>query len=201
MKRILAVLMGMTLLVALSTAACAKAKVTVNAGLDLGGDFEVDETRYSDTDDTDTGLSLGAEVTSRQGQIEMGGGIELQMPRGVDDYSRYNPEFNFTSFYFVGKYYFQRKGPSGFLVGRIGFDTFDGNNAYTGYGQYSLDGGLYTAFGGGFRFGRGPIKSAVTMLYGINRGTIDYDYDYNYNHGYEQDVTYSKLSMIYGVTF
>lgn len=194
MKRTLAVLMGMLLLVGVSTAALAKVNVTVNAGLDLAGDHKIEYRGSSGTLDTDSGLSLGLEVTARKGQGEIGGGIELQTPRSFDEKYYGDLEFNFTSFYAVGKYYFQPKGTSGFMVGRIGFDILDGNNEYTE--DDSLGGGLYTAFGGGIRFGSGPVRSSLTFLYGINRGTWENDSYYE-----DHEITYSKLSLIYGVSF
>lgn len=147
------------------------------------------------TFDTDSGYVIGYEYTNNNQRAELGFGIESQLERNLTNYE--DAGFEFTTLY--GVMYFHivnKKDFAPFLVGRIGYNWYTGNDTYknTVYGlDAELNDGLYGAIGFGFN----AERSLATFLYSINCGSLSSSSDFDFN----RYIVYSKFSIVFGFKF
>jgi len=142
------------------------------------------------TADVENDFSISGEFSylNKVKPIEIGIGVNYQFPRGL---KYYKGNFNFTSFYLLSKIYFAKPTENSnpylvYLVGHLGFNSFNGDNDYKG--PLSLSGGVY--YGVGIGMGRNHLFFQI--LYSVNNGSAEF-------LGKTADIKYSKVSLSLGV--
>jgi len=164
---------------------------TVKFGVDFEGDHEVSGYGLSATEDVDTSVSFSAELFAEIAyNIDLGGGITFQLPRSQQDYEG---DFYFIPVYGAMRVRFDTANATPYLIGQIGYNYFDGDSDYKGYGPYEadLEGGLYWGLGGGVIINKHFL---IELLYSVNNGKVK-------DYGYEFDIEYSKVTLNIGYNF
>ena len=164
---------------------------TFKLGIDFPGDHEVSGYGLSGTEDVDTGVSLSGELFANVAKnFDIGGGITVQIPRSQKDFEG---DFYFIPLYGAMRVRFDTENVTPYFIGQIGYNFFDGDSNYKGYGMYEadLDGGLYWGLGGGVIFNKHFL---IELLYSVNNGTGTI-------LGYEFDIEYSKVTLNIGYNF
>ena len=164
---------------------------TFKLGIDFPGDHEVSGYGLSGTEDVDTGVSLSGELFANVAKnFDIGGGITVQIPRSQKDFEG---DFYFIPLYGALRVRFDTENVTPYFIGQIGYNFFDGDSNYKGYGMYEadLDGGLYWGLGGGIIFNK---HFMIELLYSVNNGTGTI-------LGYEFDIEYSKVTLNIGYNF
>ena len=146
--------------------------------------------------DVNTGVSISIEFFQRFHRfIELGAGVEYQFARGQENISG---AFNFIPIYAALRIPAGFKKVNPYLIGRIGYNFFRGDDLYMAGANYiDPKGGLCYSFGGGanlFSFWLFQSNNYVftEIIYSVNRGNGTYD-------GSPMDVDYSKLDIIIGL--
>jgi hypothetical protein len=192
MKRIIVVsILSIVLLFAISTVNNAFAGGAIKIGVDLEGDHDVSGLGESGSADVDMGFSLSAEFFGSIGDnVDIGGGLTWQLPRSQKDFE--------GDFYFIPLYGMVRVQSSSakvapYAVGQLGYNFFFGDDDYkgTGINAADLEGGLYYGIGGGIIIND---KFQIEALYSVNNGSADI-------LGYDFDIEYSTISIIFGFIF
>ena len=179
----LVVLLLMMALVFFSSSAMAQNQGYLEAkiGFDVMGeiDYEIN------SPDVDSGVTIAGEYKIPMDNVwTYGAGLAYQLDREIDDPD--GGEFNFTSIYALGQY--DLADSSTYLVGHLGYNTFDGDGDNIDY-----SGGLYYGLGAGFVFGETSNYTAE-FLYSVNNGEYEDGPD-------TYDVDYSKITMSVGMRF
>ncbi len=164
---------------------------TFKVGIDLAGDHEISGLGMSGSEDVDTGISLAGELFAKIGNnFDIGGGVLYQIPRSQEEFE--------GDFYFIPIYGAMRVKSSNekiapYLIGQLGYNFFDGDSDYKGYGMFEadLEGGLYWGIGGGLIIMKHFL---IEALYSVNNGTAEV-------LGYDFDIEYSKVSINLGINF
>lgn len=198
MKKVMLVLsISLLLIVIFSSLTLATNKIMLS--YDMEGKIKSWDSDWWDDDDAkisdvDSGFAVGYECTYKSRRVDFGFGFETQLKRSLPDYK--DSEFKFTPMYGVIYVNFVNDEESSpFFVGRLGFNTHTGNDAYkAAYGtDMELGNGLYGAIGFGFN----SKRSIAAMLYSINCGSVTSNSDSDQN----RDIAYSKFSFVYGFKF
>lgn len=179
----LVVLLLMMALVLFSSSALAQNQGYLEAkiGFDVMGEIDPDD---GSSEDVDSGVTIAGEYKIPMDNVwTYGAGLTYQLDREVDDGTGH--EFNFTSIYALGQY--DLADSSTYLVGHLGYNTFDGDF----FDDYS--GGFYYGLGAGFVFGETSNYTAE-FLYSVNSGEVEDGPD-------TYDVDYSKITMSVGMRF
>ena len=169
----------------------ALAQGNLRIAFDMAGDHESSAGNWSATEDTEAGVSAALEVATRSTRdAELGVGIEYQVPRELEDDP--DKEFSFIPVYFFAKIYAKSRGSTAFLLGRFGYNLYDGNTQYKG--SDDLEGGLYLAVGLGLIATGG---AEIEVAYVLNSGTRDD----GVAGAPDVDVEYSRFSIGVSVAF
>lgn len=185
------IMLTLSALLAIFTVNNALAGGAIKIGIDLAGDHDVSGYGLSGSEDVDMGFSLSAEFFGSIGDnVDIGGGLTWQLPRSQKDFE--------GDFYFIPLYGMIRVQSSSakvapYAVGQLGYNFFFGDDDYKGTGIYAadLEGGLYYGIGGGIIIND---KFQIEALYSVNNGSADI-------LGYDFDIEYSKISIIFGFIF
>lgn len=164
---------------------------TLKLGIDFEGDHEVSGYGLSGTGDVDTGVSLSGELFAKvSNNLDIGGGITVQIPRSQKDFEG---DFYFIPLYGAIRARFETGNVAPYIIGQVGYNYFDGDSDYKGYGIYEadLEGGLYWGLGGGVIINKHFLTE---LLYSVNNGTAE-------DFGYEFDIEYSKVTLNFGYNF
>jgi hypothetical protein len=164
---------------------------TAKIGIDFEGDHEVSGYGLSGTEDVETGVSFSAELFAKIGyNLDLGGGITVQVPRSQKDFEG---DFYFIPIYGAIRARFEAGNVTPYFIGQAGYNFFDGDSDYKGYGPYEVDleGGLYWGLGGGVIINKHFL---IELLYSVNNGTVK-------DYGYEFDIEYSKVTLNIGYNF
>ncbi len=147
----------------------------------VGGDFDLGGTLSADNDwDVDSGFTIDGEyMMPAKNKLSYGGGIAYQLSRTLKDDA--DAEFNFIPLYGILKYHMENDA---YVVGHLGYNLFNGNATFKDGEE--LSGGFYYAAG----IGIGMEKYNADLLYTVNNGSWG-----------TQDVSYSKLSLSFGMNF
>ena len=149
---------------------------TFGADFDLGTNITVGDAEP----DVSSGFTLDGEyVMPAKNKVSYGGGIAYQLARTYTENE--NKEFSFIPLYGLAKYEMQQNS---YLVGHLGYNLFNGNDAFKDGDE--LGGGFYYAAG----VGVGMEQYNADLLYSVSNGTKGND-----------DVSYSKLSLSFGMSF
>jgi hypothetical protein len=179
----LTVLLLLLALVVFSSSALAQNQGYFEAKLGLDFMGEIDRESLGE-DDVKSGVTVAGEYKIPMDNVwTYGAGLAYQLDREIDDGS--GDEFNFTSIYALAQY--DLADSSTYLVGHLGYNTFDGSNSSVDY-----NGGLYYGFGAGFLFGETNNYTAE-FLYSVNNGEVETPDTL--------DVDYSKVTMSVGMRF
>lgn len=160
-------------------------------GFDMEGDHEVSGYGLSWKEDVDQSFSLSAELFAKIGyNLDIGGGIIYQIPRSQ---KYFEGDFYFIPIYGAMRVRFETGNVAPYLIGQAGYNFFDGDSDYKGYGIYEadLEGGLYWGLGGGVIINKHFL---IELLYSVNNGTVE-------ELGYEFDIEYSKVTLNFGYNF
>ena len=144
--------------------------------------------------DVNTGVSISIEFFQRFHRfIEVGAGVEYQFARELENISG---EFNFIPIYAALRIPAGFKKVNPYLIGRIGYNFFRGDDLYVANDK-DPKGGLYYSFGGGanlfsFLLFQSNNYIFTEIIYSVNRwnGTFE---------GSPMDVDYSKVDIIIGL--
>lgn len=164
---------------------------TVKFGLDFSGDHEISGYGLSGSEDVETGFSLTGELFGKVGDIfDFGGGVTLQIPRSQEDFEG---DFYFIPLYGMIRARIETETVTPYFIGQLGYNFFEGDSDYKGYGIYEadLEGGLYYGLGAGIIFQKHFL---IEALYSVNNGTGEI-------FGYEFDIEYSKITLNIGYNF
>jgi hypothetical protein len=164
---------------------------TVKLGIDLAGDHEVSGYGLSGSDDVETGFSLTGELFGKVSNIfDIGGGVTIQIPRSQEDFAG---DFYFIPLYGMIRARIETETVTPYFIGQLGYNFFDGDSDYKGYGilEADLEGGLYYGLGAGIIIGKHFL---IEALYSVNNGTGTI-------LGYEFDIEYSKVTLNFGYNF
>ena len=170
-------------LMLISTSALASEHMMEKGTWTFGADFDLGGTLSHNKDwDVDSGFTLDAEYVmpaKNNMKVSYGGGIAYQLSRALTDDQ--DSEFNFIPVYGLLKYEMQQNS---YLVGHLGYNLFNANDTFKMGDE--LGGGFYYAAG----IGVGMEQYNADLLYSVNKGTWGGD-----------DVSYSKLSLSFGMSF
>jgi hypothetical protein len=161
------------------------------------GKHKTTPSSISGVKDVNTGVSMSIEFFHRFHRfIELGAGVEYQFARELENISR---DFNFIPIYATLKVPAGFKKVNPYLIGRLGYNFFRGDDQYMGMGvNYSdLKGGLCYSFGGGanllsFWLFQSNYYLFTEIIYSANRGNVT-------SGGSPMDIDYSKLDIIIGL--
>jgi len=166
----------------------ALAQGNLRIAFDMAGDHEYSSGPWSLTEDIETGVSAALELATQDTRdAQVGVGIEYQVPRELSDHP--DREFNFIPLYFYAKMYGRSGGSTAFLLGRFGYNLYEGNSDYKG--SADLEGGLYYSVGVGL-IASGTAE--IELTYVVNTGIRDYGTT-------DVDVEYSRVSFGVSVAF
>lgn len=163
----------------------------IKLGVDLPGDHEISGAGLSGTEDVETGFSLSGELFGTiADNIDIGGGITLQLPRSQEDF---DGDFYFIPFYGMIRFRHTFDKVAPYLIGQLGYNLFFGDSDYKGIGIFEadLEGGLYYGLGGGVIFSE---HFQIELLYSVNNGTAEL-------LGTDFDIEYSKISFLFGYNY
>jgi hypothetical protein len=185
-----AIMLTLSVLLAIFTVNNAFAGVAIKIGFDLEGDHDVSGEGESWTEDVDTGISVSGEVfTSISNNFDIGGGITYQFPRSLSDFAG---DFNFVPLYGMARLKFSEgKKVTPYVVGQLGYSFYFGDSDYEG--SADLEGDIYYAIGGGVIFDSGFL---LEVLYSVSSGTYDVS-EFNV----ELDIEYSVITIAVGYVF
>jgi hypothetical protein len=161
------------------------------------GKHETTPSSISGVKDVNTSVSTSIEFFYRFHRfIELGAGVEYQFARERKNISG---GFNFIPIYAALKVPAGFKKVNPYLIGRIGYNFFRGDDLYMGTGVNYIDpkGGLCYSIGGGanlFSFWLFHSNSYLftEIIYSVNRGNST-------SLGSPMDIDYSKLDIIIGL--
>jgi len=166
----------------------ALAQGNLRIAFDMTGDHKRSVGAWSVTEDIETGVCAALELATQDTRdAEVGVGVEYQVPRELSDDP--GEEFNFIPLYFYGKAYGRSGGSTAFLLGRFGYNLYEGNDDYKG--SADLEGGLYYAIGVGLMT---TGTAEIELTYVVNTGIRDYGTT-------DVDVEYSRVSIGVSVAF
>ncbi|MHC4502499.1 MAG: hypothetical protein ACYTFI_04265 [Planctomycetota bacterium] len=166
----------------------ALAQGNLRISFDMAGDHKVSADTWNTTIDTEAGVSVALELATQDTRdAEVGVGAEYQMLRELSDYP--DDEFNFIPVYFYAKMYARSGGSTAFLLGRFGYNLYEGNADYKG--SADLEGGLYYSVGVGL-IASGTAE--IELAYVVNNGVRAYGTS-------DVDVEYSRVSIGVSVVF
>ena len=182
MRKVLVIVMVL-MLVCSGAVLAADGYFNAKLGLDFSG---VQEFSSGGNFDIDNGFTIAGEyLVPYSDTVDFGAGLAYQFARGINESGVPNDvEFNFTSLYGLARY----KMEKAYLVGQLGFNLFDGSDAYKGGAE--LEGGLYYGFGAGMDLSE---KMFGEILYSVNNG-IEVE-------GTSVNVRNSQISLMLGYTF
>ena len=185
MKKItLAVLLSLVLVVGLSSASFAQVPGywDIKGALDFGGSADIEGVKDVDVD---TGFTLVGEYkVPYTSEWTFGGGVQYQLDRDLDDAT--NDSLNFVPFYGLAHYNMQNSPY--YVLGHLGFNTFDMDNTS------DTSGGMYYAIGAGMDLSN---NMSAEVMYSVNNGEVE---DYGSTSG-TKDINYSKLTVSLGYQF
>ena len=164
---------------------------TLKLGIDFIGEHEVSGYGLSGTEDVDASGSFSAELFGKIGNnVDLGCGITLQSPRSQE---RFGGDFYFVPLYGAIRARFGTAKVAPYFIGQVGYNFFDGDSDYKGYGMYEgdLEGGLYWGLGGGVIINKHFL---IELLYSVNNGSYKV-------LGYDFDIEYSKVTFNLGYNF
>lgn len=166
------------------------ADVTIMAGADLLGSWELSGD-MEDDGDTEMGYFLGGEFsTSISPLVSVGGGLRYQLERADSDADDFG--WNFIPIYALAHLNFPAAMADFFVAGQLGYNIFQiSDDASDLLGDPDVSGGLYYGIGGGLKL---PMGLQFELLYCINNGSVE-------NDGYEADIAASQLSLSVGLCF
>ena len=151
---------------------------TFGADFDLGSSITIGNAEP----DVSSGFTLDGEYVmpaKNNMKVSYGGGIAYQFARTyTNDESK---EFSFIPFYGLAKYEMQQNS---YLVGHLGYNLFNGNTDFEDGDE--LSGGFYYAAG----IGVNMEQYNADLLYSVNNGSKG-----------NADVSYSKVSLSFGMSF
>lgn len=162
------------------------ADLNIKIGIDSFGRIKTEVNSDTDTNNTDTGVSIIIEYLYPVHEIiKLGGGAEYQFPRKPDIKNNSN-KLNNIPIYVSIQVYPVKKFPPAYIKGNIGynFPVIENDNSD------GLSGGLYYAAGAGCEFDCGVI---LEVLYGIYSFSGEYYRTVDYKH--------SKLGFNVGYKF
>ena len=181
MKKVsLALFLTLVLVVGISAASMAQVPGywDLKGAIDFGGEIDIDGVG---DDDVDSGFTLVGEYkVPYTSQWTFGAGMRYQLDREIDGSST---DFNFVPFYGLAHYNMQNSPY--YLLGHLGYNTFDIDN----YSDES--GGMYYAVGAGMDLAR---NMSAEVMYSVNNGEAEVK-------GSDEDVEYSKLTVSLGYQF
>ena|SRR6056297_1665674 len=168
-------------LMLISSSALAAGHMAEKGTWTFGADFDLGGTLSATNDwDVDSGFTIDGEyLMPAKNKVSYGGGIAYQLSRSLK--ADANATFSFVPVYGLLKYEMQSNS---YLVGHVGYNLFNGNDTFKDGGE--LGGGFYYAAG----IGVGMENYSADLLYTVNNGTWEND-----------NVSYSKLSLSFGMSF
>lgn len=184
-RKVLVLFLAVFLVVGLSSASMAQVPGywDLKGAIDFGGEADIDNT--GDTD-VDSGFTLVGEYkVPYTSQWTLGAGMRYQLDRDLDD-NNLNDSLNFVPFYGLAQYNMQNSPY--YLLGHLGYNTFDMDNTS------DTSGGMYYAVGAGMDLAR---NMSAEVMYSVNNGEAD---DFH-SAGNDVDVEYSKLTVSLGYQF
>ncbi|HKL12917.1 MAG TPA: outer membrane beta-barrel protein [Halanaerobiales bacterium] len=162
---------------------------TFGADFDLGGNMSfTPESGSIPDEDISTGFTVDAEyLMPAKNKISYGGGIAYQLSRSLKDNE--DATFSFVPLYGLLKY---EMAQDSYLVGHLGYNLLSGNDNFKASedGTAELGGGFYYAAG----IGVSMENYNAELLYSFNNGSWD-------DSVTKLDLTYSKLSLSFGMSF
>lgn len=165
----------------------------MKGGLDLNGKHKVNFLGESGEEDVKIGFCGGLEtIVIKERNYVWGFGGEYQIPRSQEDFQG---NFSFIPIYCFLNITFQSDARKNemvpFLIGKIGYNFFTGDDDYKGTGDYAitLRGGIY--YGGGFGIMLGKSFS-IESIYSVNNGKGEFLDE-------TIDIRYSKFTIYLGI--
>ncbi len=188
-----AIMLTLSVLLAIFTFNNAFAGAAIKIGVDLEGDHDISGEGLNGSEDVDMGVSVSGEIFRSIGDnLDIGAGITYQFPRSQKDF---DGDFNFVPLYGVARLKFSEGKISPYVVGQLGYSFFFGDDDYKGTDDFEadLEGDVYYAIGGGAIFNNGFL---FEVLYSVSSGTAEIS-DFNLDF----DIEYSIITIAIGYVF
>jgi opacity protein-like surface antigen len=169
---------------------CEAAEISIAAGVDVGGEFEVSSDSASVSLDSETGFSLDLKVLQPvTGSLKLGGGIDVHAPRSPEDSQ---DDVQMISGFFEASWHPSVRSPF-HLFGRVGYSTWNldiGNVDVDLETDLNESGGLYVAAGAAYQI---TDSVGVELLYQRLSGELEYTERLS-EETYSDDIDYSVVS-------
>jgi hypothetical protein len=161
------------------------------APIDFGGKY-LESNSFPGSVDTKMGFGIGGEAMLRVAdKVNLGIGLQYLLERGFDTNKGSDRKFGFVPIYGLVAFDFSRRVIDPYLIFRIGYNIFKGNDEFTDSGDVELVGGMSFAAGGG----------ASINIPGSALGFFA-ELDYASNGGEERrEISYRRLEACIGLSF
>ncbi len=180
--------------VSFSQDALGTAGFAVKAGIDLGGELEVE----GESLDMDMGFTLAAEYLFPLGVVNLGPGLAFLIPRGIDEEGA-TGDLGFLPVYAVVNVPIPVQGSIlPYIFGRVGYSFVIDDSAITepaedfGLTGVEVEGGIYWGIGAGILFAKNIM---VELCYATHALEASAD------GGYSEDADYSYINLSVGYKF
>jgi hypothetical protein len=154
--------------------------------------FIINDEQFSSIDlDVEQGFSISFDINPNFSKsTSIGFGSEWMLGRELEDAN--GGDFTFSNLY-IAIYQMISKNEPLYMIGRLGYGTFKGDSSYTGSGIIILEGGIFYAYGFGYRLNE---KLSLEGAYSHNFGTFSQNYyDYPNSLDVDYNLEYSRLNI------
>jgi len=193
MKRLLCITMVFVAALPLAFSQGKAFTVRAFAPIDFGGKY-MEENSFLGSYGVDTkmGFGVGGEAMFRvANRVNLGVGLQYLFYRGFDTNKASDSKFGFMPIYGLFAFDFNQRVLDPYMIVRIGYGIFNGNDAFTENGHKDLLGGMAFAVGGGASFN---VPSTPLNFFA--------ELDYASNGGEEASkITYRRIETCLGLSF